>query len=750
MATISQVNADFIAKNPPAEQKDTEIRVYFGVFFDGTSNNMIQGETARKFRKDHKKNKIDGREPNRWEQHIGQGRHSYEVNDLTKTEAEILDNEKERGYEEKGLTLPRVKNTWHDWDEPRRTQFGYSNVAILHSKYQGKDKRKEQKSGHSDVKEYIYKIYVEGSGANDIKEFKTGAGINGLGFGLGKTGVVALVSKAVKAVDMKLKAFGANNHVEVHFDIFGFSRGSACARLFAYLIARERWDRLNEREREFGKYYCKGLYNNATQRLDYFLEDYVYLEKPELCGKSITIDFLGIYDTVVSIGLLRRKKKDTKSNSYLNFAGNRINPLKIGMSLDNDFWGNYHDLNVKEYGMFSPKLRNINTFHICAMDEYRENFALTDIGKSVPANGLEIYLPGCHSDIGGGYICGAEDRTVLNKFPFQSLLKKENFAKNYRTIENRDGLNPVQIYTSHPEDGNGSEQGYIGWKTMQKLGWIPDFLNMSGTDFITKERPFIWDKKSRIEIKLAGDRHLLGNLVVHKYEYNKSKGKWINLKNPNESLDDEILNNKDIVAIKGFLCYKGKFEEEKGVQGKSGNENSKVICKNKEGEEVICEFIENSARFGMTRKVPLIFGNVPLHLMVNRAHSVVSGRKMFHEDLENNEYFYKVPKGLNDFYHEIDEYIKNKKNKGTRKWFYPDNEFDSQKYREIRENYLHFTSEQKIGLSRLWDVPNEHIQKGDGYTWADEKIMTRIIYHGDEDEDEAGNMHYMHHQKNIQ
>ena len=56
MATISQVNADFIAKNPPAEQKDTEIRVYFGVFFDGISNNMIQGETARKFRKDHKKN----------------------------------------------------------------------------------------------------------------------------------------------------------------------------------------------------------------------------------------------------------------------------------------------------------------------------------------------------------------------------------------------------------------------------------------------------------------------------------------------------------------------------------------------------------------------------------------------------------------------------------------------------------------------------------------------------------------------
>lgn len=719
MATISKVNAKFIAKNPPTEQTDTKIRVYFGVFFDGTSNNMIQGEMAREYRENHKNDNIDGKEPNWWEQHIGQGRHSYEINDLTNKEAEELDEEKNVGE------MPNGK--------------GYSNVAILHSKYQGTN----QGSEGPDVKDYIYKIYVEGSGANDIKEFKTGAGINGLGFGLGKTGVVALVSKAVKAVDMKLKAFGACKDVEVHFDIFGFSRGSACARLFAYLIAREKGDKLEKREYEFGKYYCKTLYNSNEKRLDKFLSGFEYKEKPQLNGKSTTIDFLGIYDTVVSIGLLRRKKKETKSNNYIDFEDNSVNPLKVPISANPDFWGNYHDLNVQEYGMFSPTLREgkINTFHICAMDEYRENFALTDIGEEVPENGLEIYLPGCHSDIGGGYICGAEDRTVLNKFPFQSLLKKENFDKNFRTIEDRKGLHPVQIYTIHPENGTGP--AFVGWKTMQKLGWIPDFLNMSGTNFCTKEGPFIWRKKSRIEIKLAGDRHLLGNLIVHKFDWSEEKRKWIGTKSEEDLKAFLEKKEKDIVAIKGFLCYYEKtFKKQEGVQGNSTK--GYVVNKGGEGEEVICEFQENSARFGMTRKVPLFFSNVPLHLMVNRSHKVV-GRDLFKEELSKNEEFYCVPIGLGDFYNKINEYVEAPSNCKVRKWFYPGDCFDSLDYQKIRRNYLHFTSEQNIGLSRLWDVPNEHITKEDGYTLSDDKIMTRIIYHGDKDN--YGNMRYMHQQK---
>ena len=44
-----------------------------------------------------------------------------------------------------------------------------------------------------------HNIYVEGAGAYDVANGST-SNINGLGFGLGKTGVTALVSKAIKEI----------------------------------------------------------------------------------------------------------------------------------------------------------------------------------------------------------------------------------------------------------------------------------------------------------------------------------------------------------------------------------------------------------------------------------------------------------------------------------------------------------------------------------------------------------------------
>lgn len=47
---------------------------------------------------------------------------------------------------------------------------------------------------------------------------------------------------------------------------------------------------------------------------------------------------------------------------------------------------------------------------LAAGDEHRENFRLTNINSAKRQNkGLEIFLPGVHSDIGGGYLDGAED-----------------------------------------------------------------------------------------------------------------------------------------------------------------------------------------------------------------------------------------------------------------------------------------------------------------------------------------------------
>lgn len=53
-------------------------------------------------------------------------------------------------------------------------------------------------------------------------------------------------------------------------------------------------------------------------------------------------------------------------------------------------------------------------FQICAADEFRENFSLTNI-KSAGINSLEITLPGVHSDIGGGYVDEQEEKVLIYK-----------------------------------------------------------------------------------------------------------------------------------------------------------------------------------------------------------------------------------------------------------------------------------------------------------------------------------------------
>ncbi len=81
--------------------------------------------------------------------------------------------------------------------------------------------------------------------------------------------------------------------------------------------------------------------------------------------------------------------------------------------------------NTRDYGLYSPSLSKVNkTFHICAMDEFRSHFGLTDIGKNVTKSNGEIFLPGCHSDIGGGFINGEESFKIPYAYTIKSILGK--------------------------------------------------------------------------------------------------------------------------------------------------------------------------------------------------------------------------------------------------------------------------------------------------------------------------------------
>jgi hypothetical protein len=172
----------------------------------------------------------------------------------------------------------------------------------------------------------------------------------------GVSGITNRVNQACKKVrdeiERRIKVFRKKKKFtktapaiieSVELDAFGFSRGAAKARHFVY------------RALEIEPFGNLGLANE--------LRTIPHVQAVH----QVKFVFLGLYDTVSSFGLDGNFTDDVKQ-LRLNLM-NRVDRV----------------------------------VHLCAADEHRINFALTDI-TSAGSKGVEIFLPGVHSDVGGGYL----------------------------------------------------------------------------------------------------------------------------------------------------------------------------------------------------------------------------------------------------------------------------------------------------------------------------------------------------------
>lgn len=393
----------------------------------------------------------------------------------------------------------------------------YTNVVLLESLYDASLGIKDDgKTQHK-----FYSIYVEGSGSDmDFRSMPAylhigGDGLFGLGKGTGGSGTVAKVRKVSRKVRSIVKGF-ASSAPKLSFDIYGFSRGATAARMYNYLLDPDNSlkDRLNT-VHEWNWFEKTGL--GLRDMNDYEL---LYGENERYLGEyDRTVRFLGIYDTVSSIGVFREnqlisslkvatvnalglgfsaldnlvnKSRDLVSKGF-DYGSSKFiralyestldNPMAFAnvflMSQPPDFYINtrhlgneevlnrlisqypalkdtpvdtvrtqlktirkqvvekyenyvngkylsdmeepdlpifgkskYHDQNVYDYGLFATNTAE-EVFHICALDELRSNFALVDIQNSL-GNGLELFLPGCHTDIGGGCSLGRDGTKIAN------------------------------------------------------------------------------------------------------------------------------------------------------------------------------------------------------------------------------------------------------------------------------------------------------------------------------------------------
>ncbi len=649
--------------------------IHLGVFFDGTSNNMVRqamystpllnvsifGLGQKRVNhgsseKDGSSKRIDDLRGKMHRQKLKivalEMANSYNPNYST----ELLIAEEKRKLQFLQEEIETASSTYDVsdkdlYDDASKTGKGYSNIAILYSLFNEPSlvEQFQQTENQKMVSEpyKVHKIYIEGSGAEDMVAISK-SNINGLGFGLGLTGVTALVSKAIKRVTEFINSLGSaiDANTKLHLYVYGFSRGATCARVFSHILTRAKGSTLpSTREKEFTAFLKENYFEN--NRLSFLEKKCAH--KTELTCKNITIEILGIYDTVASIGFL--KQKDGWSDSMRNMGLYSVMP---------NYKDNWHYRNVFDYGLYLENIASrpmVNhVFHIGALDEYRENFAFTDIGEKVPPNAVEVMIPGCHSDVGGGYMTGLDQESELSMTAEKIVV-------------------------------------FQGKKSTSQLKTCVSIHNYQG-----------------------------GKPRILKIIDNSPKLYAVGSEKESEIADPALLNSKSLVCL-GWL---EKFRDEKGK-----------IAKKKSDRKTYSMAEHDKKVIYFKRFVYRGWSDVSLEMMIKyctkMGFPVFGPNKIYNylENLNSNDNVLNLAKNLVNSIQSYEE--------GKRYWVTIADDISSEKYRELRLNYIHFTSSSSILHSKN-PFRNKELNAPLGGSLANfgnkpnfdlNGVLCRINYHGD-------------------
>ncbi|PQL92352.1 T6SS phospholipase effector Tle1-like catalytic domain-containing protein [Apibacter adventoris] len=259
---------------------------------------------------------------------------------------------KEKEKKKKGLSYDQIavkEDPWAFSDSISKGSYenDYSNVARMADYYKlGKKKA----------------VYIEGPGTKDgktdtVTDYLTGTG---------STGVRMKVRSACEKIADKVFE---NKELILTLDVFGFSRGAAGARNFIHEITKAAY-KTGIKYSKAGVSYKDSFGEKVNdQNLLRFGHLGYLLQQKNVTIKSISIRFVGLYDTVSSYGVnFNDDVKDLNLNSLSNW-------------------------------------RVSHAVQLAASDEWREKFNRTNIG-SAGEKGREYLIPGAHADVGGCYESG--------------------------------------------------------------------------------------------------------------------------------------------------------------------------------------------------------------------------------------------------------------------------------------------------------------------------------------------------------
>ena len=421
MATIAEVEANDTNKTNRNESQSVDITVRIGIFFDGTNNNRAQVMMGRLARE--KKGGTSQEENN-------EILATMNIDKLDVIERSYIENSEDK------IQAKRKVLKFRNWLRPGmpRTMMqnvGFTNVAILERFYQPIDQA-----------DYIYKVYVTGS-------------VAGLAAGQGSTGVVQKIWDAMDAIYTKInfvnfdKSISGVNYV---FDVFGFSRGATEARLFVDLCCNRegRPPVLLKGIKRYNRLFSNKE-NNSEKQIKFPLQ------------KENGIKFnVGIYDTVASVGVIRNPQ----------WAPAALSESVTGIELVSKTASTFHDENVADLGLntvaYDESVKKV--IHICALDEYRENFALC----ALPNGGKveQFFMPGIHTDIGGSELEG-----YRGKLSIPVIIKKKQLIVEPSVYNEAPITNCIHERLRLPRVAPLKDCVEMTVENLKHLGWLKDFSN---------------------------------------------------------------------------------------------------------------------------------------------------------------------------------------------------------------------------------------------------------------------------------
>lgn len=462
MATNS-TNAEQTNKKDLIQVQLTKKVIYIGVFFDGTNNNKFQVTMGKYFRtkanQDSKlktaKDSLDFGYANSTDKWVVEDSfHSAEIYQTQNNNFSDNTSDDKRygngfaiGMPNNNAIINKNENTNESLElynsivqaykkgeiEKVKTGEGaasqgvdtYTNVAILEAIYAPKECPSED----------YYPIYIEGAGTDMDLTDNSNISLSrnqGLINGTGSTGVNAKVQKAIIAIRnicFRYTSQSLIESIELHICTYGFSRGATEARMFSF-HTRDKND------------LC-GAYSNKVS--------------------SVNLDFVGLFDTVSSVGT--------------DFSDD-VDSLNL--------WGINHAKSV---------------LHLCAMDEFRDNFALTNIENCISSCGTELFMPGCHTDVGGGFSIGLEsDRVMI-------YTREDEIGVNYLAFPHCNYIKSSEYHLMHLY-GPRSIIIKLGVDTLHDMGWIDRDNNLNYID-----------GASDSDIETAGGAYQINNIYSVRKQY---------------------------------------------------------------------------------------------------------------------------------------------------------------------------------------------------------------------------------------